>query len=319
MSRSLVLLAGLVVSFFAASAHAEEAVLGQLYGNGVHAYFAGDYAKAYDQLAAAVDGGSRDPRVFYFRGFSYLQLGREQEALQDFQHGAKLESKDMNRTYNVARSLERIQGSLRKQLESYRVEARLAATVEANQVRKAKFEAIQREEERVLKSQAEKGGPFNAGGERAATAPATEEKKPAAAEENPLPDEPEMKPAENPDEAGGFGSGEEKPAAKEKSPVKKSIFKAIIKGGASSLKESVNKTKGMIPGGKGGPMGPGPGMMPQGQGMPGPQPGGSDVFGSGDEEKPADPEKKDAEKESPFKEESGPAEKPDSADPFGNG
>ena len=154
MLRILVLLAGALVAFSAVSAHAQEAVLGQLYGNGVHAYFAGDFAKAYDQLTAAVTAGSRDPRVYYFRGLAYLKLGRQPEATQDFQTGAALESKDLNRSFNVARALERIQGPSRQQLETYRVDARLAALEEADRIRKTRFEAIQREEDRVLRTQA---------------------------------------------------------------------------------------------------------------------------------------------------------------------
>ncbi len=51
---------------------AQEAVLEELYGSGVHKYFSGDYAGADADLTAAVDGGSRDPRVYYFRGLARL-------------------------------------------------------------------------------------------------------------------------------------------------------------------------------------------------------------------------------------------------------
>src|SRR5208337_4536154 len=102
---------------------AQEAVLGQIYGNGVHAYFAQDYLKAYQQFTSAIDGHSQDPRCFYFRGLTLLKLGRPQDAEIDFQHGAKLESSiDQTRAYNVARSLERVQGSDRSTLEQYRLE-----------------------------------------------------------------------------------------------------------------------------------------------------------------------------------------------------
>ena len=60
-----------------------------------------------------VEGGSKDPRVFYFRGLTYLKLGRPQDAAMDFRKGAELESKDINRFYNVGKALERVQGSAR--------------------------------------------------------------------------------------------------------------------------------------------------------------------------------------------------------------
>ena len=110
---------------------AQDGVLSQLYGNGVHAYFAGDFVKAHDLLSAAISGGSRDPRCYYFRGLSYWRLGRPQEAAADFQQGAKYESGDLNRTYSVAKSLERVQGSARLAVEEYRVQARAAALEQA--------------------------------------------------------------------------------------------------------------------------------------------------------------------------------------------
>jgi hypothetical protein len=92
----------------------------------------------------------------------------------DFRKGSELETKDINRYYNVARALERVQGSAREQLETFRVDARMAALAEAERVRKARYEAIQREEARVLLRQAEeaaamaaKDKPENAGAESA--------------------------------------------------------------------------------------------------------------------------------------------------------
>lgn len=133
---------------------AQDAILEQKYGLGVHAYFAGDYAKAFEQLRTAIDSGLKDPRAFYFRGLTYLKLGRPQEAAADFQKGAQLESQDINKFYNVAKSLERVQGAARVELEKYRVEARMVAFEEAERMRKARYEEVRREEERVLREQA---------------------------------------------------------------------------------------------------------------------------------------------------------------------
>ena len=117
MSRSLFFLVAGWVLVSSAPLLAQDAVLGQIYGNGVHAYFAQDYLRSYQFFTSAIDGHSQDPRCFYFRGLALVKLGRPQDAEIDFQHGAKLESStDPTRAYNVARSLERVQGSDRSTL-----------------------------------------------------------------------------------------------------------------------------------------------------------------------------------------------------------
>jgi hypothetical protein len=168
--------------------YAQQAVLGQMYGNGVHAYFSGDYVKSHQLLTAAADAGSRDPRCFYFRGLAYLRLGRPQEATADFQQGAKLESADLNKTYSVAKSLERIQGADRSEVEKYRVEARMAALEQAEKERKRRYEEMNREDRR--QTEAAVGGP-----------------KPAASTPEPVA-APAPKPADDPFSTGPAAPGE---------------------------------------------------------------------------------------------------------------
>ncbi|MGD0516201.1 MAG: hypothetical protein ABSA26_01580 [Thermoguttaceae bacterium] len=163
MFRSLVLLVGGLASLWASSSQAQETVLLQLYDKGVHEYFSGDYSKAFERLTAAIGAGSRDPRAFYFRGLAYLKLGRAPEAEMDFRKAAELESRDINKYYNVGRALERVQGTERKLLESYRVQARMAAYAESEKIRKARYEAIKREEARVLQQQVAEGAAASAG------------------------------------------------------------------------------------------------------------------------------------------------------------
>jgi hypothetical protein len=151
MSRSIALLVAVLISVWAAPLPAQDFALGQKYGRGVHAYFAGDYVNAYEQLTASITAGSKDPRAYYFRGLAYLNLGRAQEASMDFQKGAELEGQDVNRLYNVAKALERVQGKARLALENYRVEARMAALEEAEKMRKARYAAIEQEEARVVR------------------------------------------------------------------------------------------------------------------------------------------------------------------------
>ena len=53
---------------------AQDLPLREFYGQGVHAYFAGDYKDALVDLSAAADGGSNDPRVYYFKALTLIQL-----------------------------------------------------------------------------------------------------------------------------------------------------------------------------------------------------------------------------------------------------
>jgi hypothetical protein len=293
MFRCIVLLVGGLASLSPVSLFAQEAVLGQEYGSGVHAYFTGETQTAYDRLTAAIERGSQDPRAFYFRGLSYLKLGRPQEAAMDFRKGAELESKDVNRSYNVGKALERVQGPERLELENYRVNARMAALEEVERLRKARYEAVQREEERVLREQAvaapEKpidGGEAARSAEETSPDPfaaeATAPKKPAKAAED-----------------GGDPFGEQAKPAKAPAPAKKSgLLGAIGKaaGSAATGKKSA------------------PGKKPDAEKKPADD---TDPFGSEPEgaKKPA-PEKKPTPEKKPVK----PADKKtEPADPFAPG
>lgn len=107
-------------------AHAQSAVLAEIYGRGVHAYHSGQYQQAGEWLSMAIDNGYRDPRAYYFRGLTAAASGRGYEAESDFQQGAQLEASGAYGNL-VGRSLARIQGSVRLQLEQIRERARLQA------------------------------------------------------------------------------------------------------------------------------------------------------------------------------------------------
>lgn len=104
----------------------EDGILAVAYGNGVHAYYSGDYQRSYDELSTTIEGGTQDPRAFYFRGLAALKLGRLDEAEADFALGANAEAAGRG-NWPVGRSLERIQGEPRLQLEKHRVRARMTA------------------------------------------------------------------------------------------------------------------------------------------------------------------------------------------------
>ncbi len=106
------------------------AVLAEVYGQGVHAYYAGRYDDAYNLLSSAIDSGTRDPRAYYFRGIVAYQQGRPEEARADWSEGAQLEARQGGGAF-VGRSLSRFQGSPRLELETIRRQARLDAAKQA--------------------------------------------------------------------------------------------------------------------------------------------------------------------------------------------
>ena len=76
----------------ASNASAQSEVLAEMYGRGVHAYYAGDYTTAYESLTMAIDNGTDDPRAYYFRGLVSQMSGRQEEAKDDWTKGAEMEA-----------------------------------------------------------------------------------------------------------------------------------------------------------------------------------------------------------------------------------
>ena len=127
MVRKVALIAAGVLLLGIGSPRADEAVLDQLYGNGVHAYFGGQYSQSFESLSTAIKGGTHDPRVYYFRGLAEMRLGRQPDAAADWQKGAALEADEANGNYFVSQALERIQGQRRTALDQFRENARAVA------------------------------------------------------------------------------------------------------------------------------------------------------------------------------------------------
>lgn len=131
---------------------AQDSVLAELYGHGVHSYFAGQYQEAHTYLTTAIEQGTRDPRTFYFRGLAYAAMGRPDEAKADFQKGAELETAGADRVYPVSTSLQRVQGSNRIEIERQRQMARLAARTRTVKASQARYEQLQDAEGQVLRN-----------------------------------------------------------------------------------------------------------------------------------------------------------------------
>jgi hypothetical protein len=171
----------------------ESLPLAATYGNGVHSYFAGDYSRSYEDLSQAIEAGTTDPRVWYFRGLAALKLGRLDESEADFAAGAAREADGVG-AWPIGRSLERVQGCDRLKLERHRVRARVASVAESHRRNELRYLERERAEPEVLRSRrpttqrpAAEGNPFEEGeaegvpaAEPAAEAPAEEMPEPAA-------------------------------------------------------------------------------------------------------------------------------------------
>ena len=129
----------------------ESLPLAAAYGSGVHSYFAGDYQRAYDELSQAIEGGTIDPRAWYYRGLTALKLGRTDEAEADFSAGASREAEGTG-AWPVAKSLERVQGCDRLKLERHRSRARVAQIQEDRRRGQLRYLDVERATPEVLRS-----------------------------------------------------------------------------------------------------------------------------------------------------------------------
>ncbi len=115
----------------ASPAQAQNTILAEMYGRGVHAYFSGNYNDAYQILSSSIQGGMKDPRAYYFRGLAASGSGRSYEAEADWQAGAELEA-TAGANPMIGKSLARIQGQSRLKLEEIRRKAKFDALALAN-------------------------------------------------------------------------------------------------------------------------------------------------------------------------------------------
>ena len=111
---------------------AQSDVVEKLYGQGVHAYHSGMLNESLSAFDKAIELGTRDPRVYYYRGVTQSAVGNPDAAATDFSNGAQFEFASIGRFYSVGRSLERVQGDVRMQIEEARQSARLAARHDSN-------------------------------------------------------------------------------------------------------------------------------------------------------------------------------------------
>jgi len=126
-----------------------------LYGQGVHAYYNGDYESAVRYLTATISKNAADPRSYYFRGLANAKLGNDEASLADLKKGAAIEALDNRGVYQISTALQRIQGQPRLQIEKLRKQARLDLAA-AKKVRfQARYEQQQSDEAAVLRKPAQ--------------------------------------------------------------------------------------------------------------------------------------------------------------------
>ena len=126
-----------------------------LYGQGVHAYYNGDYESAVRYLTATISKNTDDPRSYYFRGLANAKLGNDEASLADLKKGAAIEALGNRDVYQISTALQRIQGQPRLQIEKLRKQARLDLAA-AEKVRfQARYEQQQSDEAAVLRKPAQ--------------------------------------------------------------------------------------------------------------------------------------------------------------------
>ena len=159
MTRNLLVHAGLALSIILTTILTtgtlqaqQDQLLADLYGRGVHAYFDGQLEVSHKLLSEVIEQKTRDPRAYYFRGVVLTRLGRAEQATKDFDTGATLEARDLQKVYPVNRSLQRVQGKVRLTLETHRKEARLTLRKYEEERRRVRYEALKAAEKDVLRS-----------------------------------------------------------------------------------------------------------------------------------------------------------------------
>ena len=135
----------------AGAAPAEANRLNERYSQGLHAYYAGEFATAHSVLSEVIKAGFQNPCCYYFRGMASYQQGDKQAAQQDFQTGAEREANAIRQKFPISKSLERVQGEARVMIERTRLQARLAVLQKRLAREKQRYEALVRNEAKVLR------------------------------------------------------------------------------------------------------------------------------------------------------------------------
>jgi tetratricopeptide (TPR) repeat protein len=90
------------------------------YNEGVRQFWAGAYARGEQRFLQAIRYDSHDARYYYYLGLCRWAQDKRGAARRDFQRGAELERQERPARPAVDAALERIQGSLREEVDQFR-------------------------------------------------------------------------------------------------------------------------------------------------------------------------------------------------------
>jgi|GEM_PF-1693709 len=94
----------------------------EIFGRGAHLYWQGDYKNALQQFELGITSNPEDARLWYFKGFCELALGRNNDAEKSIVTAIVLHEKTLDKR-EVSYALERVQGKFRVLVESLRPRA----------------------------------------------------------------------------------------------------------------------------------------------------------------------------------------------------
>ena len=107
------------------------------YSEAVSAYQAQDWELASKLLNGLIDRGTDDPRIYYYRGLVQRAQGNQDAARADFEAGALAEATGKSRA-DIGKSLEKVQGPARSEIELIRKLAHRDAAMKADKYRRQK-------------------------------------------------------------------------------------------------------------------------------------------------------------------------------------
>ena len=158
MVRSIaVLLVGGLLSALAVPLWAQEAILGQTYGNGVHAYFSGEYVRAHQLLTSLAYHSwlPHDPAPLLLPWPVLPEAGPPARGRDGFPAGSKIgdgrSEQDLQRGQAAGTHPGYAGGA---EVERYRIQARMAALDRSEKDRQRRYEETNRLEQKSLKQQA---------------------------------------------------------------------------------------------------------------------------------------------------------------------
>ncbi len=112
-------------------ASAEERQLAaQLFGEAYHAFWQDDYRKSLDQIDVALGIHAGDARLWYYKGLAELRLGSRAAATASLAEAVRLHSLNSPERKQIDAALQRVQGTLRAELQRALFAIRSANTVQ---------------------------------------------------------------------------------------------------------------------------------------------------------------------------------------------